>query len=388
MVLQVAYVGNRGERLYTGLDLNQVNAAPILPQFLTMQANVKAGCAPAGTGCPAGVTGQSIPLVNSGILTAAFVNSSATITDLSQNAAGNFAGRIEQTTMAAHLRPNQQFSSAVYFSNSADSVYHSLQTTLRKRFAQGYMFNLAYTFSKVIDNHSSDPWSNNVPTSNSSGVIDAHNIAAERAPANFDRTHSFTMTWIYELPFGNGRHWVSNPSKLVDALVGGWNIQGLNTLMTGSPFSVSSGVSTALFGANSRAVVVGDMPDTSLKTKAGAIGPVYFPNASAFGIAAPGTTGMGRNMFRGAGYWGLDTSLSKSFVLTEKAKATFRLEAFNALNHSNYRGLGSTTVGSTSILSPNFGTACCQTLNTSSSTNIVPIGESYRVMQAVLKLSF
>src|SRR6185295_7126660 len=128
MVLQVAYVGNRGERLYTGLDLNQVSAAPILPQFLTMQANVKAGCAPAGTGCPTGVTGQAIPLVTSGILTAAFVNSSATITDLNQNAAGNFAGRIEQTTLAAHLRPNQQFSSSVYFSNSADSVYHSLQT--------------------------------------------------------------------------------------------------------------------------------------------------------------------------------------------------------------------------------------------------------------------
>src|SRR4029079_17987550 len=124
-----------------------------------------------------------------GILTPAFVNSSATITDLNQNAAGNFAGRIEQTTMAAHLRPNQQFSSAVYFSNSADSVYHSLQTTLRKRFASGYMFNVAYTFSTVIDNHSSDPWGNDVPTGNSAGVLDAHNISAERAPANFDRRH-------------------------------------------------------------------------------------------------------------------------------------------------------------------------------------------------------
>src|ERR1051326_189562 len=78
IVLQVAYVGNRSERLYTGLDMNQISATPILPQFLAMQANVKAGCAPAGTGCPAGITGQSIPLVTNGILPAAFVNSSAT----------------------------------------------------------------------------------------------------------------------------------------------------------------------------------------------------------------------------------------------------------------------------------------------------------------------
>ena len=116
-----------------------------------MQANVKSGCRPDGSGCPAGAAGQSIPLVTSGILSSAFVNSSSTLIDLQQNAAGNFAGRIEQTTLAAHLRPNQQFGSIMFLSNSADSVYHSLQTTLRKRFSNGLLFNFAYTLSKVID---------------------------------------------------------------------------------------------------------------------------------------------------------------------------------------------------------------------------------------------
>jgi hypothetical protein len=389
MVLQVAYVGNRGERLYSALDVNQVSAAPILSQFQAMQANVKAGCAPAGTGCPAGVTGQSIPLVTSGILTAAFVNSSASITDLNQNAAGNFAGRIEQTTLAAHLRPNQQFSSAVYASNAADSSYHSMQATLRKRLTHGLLFNMAYTFSKVMDNHSGDAWGNGTLTSNSGGVIDAHNLRGERAPASWDRTHAFTTTWIYEVPFGSGRKWLSGGSRFVDALVGGWNIQGLNSVMSGTPFSVSSGVATAFYGTNSRAVILGDTrPDSSLKVKTGSIGPVFFQNASAFAIAAPGQTGMGRNTFRGPGFWDVDASLSKTFALTEQYKATLRIEAFNALNHTNYRSQANTTVGSTSILSPNFGTACCQTQNTSTSTNIVPIGESYRVIQAVLKLSF
>src|SRR5262249_7034032 len=76
MLLQVAYVANRGERLYSQLDANQISSAPILPQFLTMQNNVNLKCNPDGTGCPAGVVGQSIPLVTSGILNSTFVNSS------------------------------------------------------------------------------------------------------------------------------------------------------------------------------------------------------------------------------------------------------------------------------------------------------------------------
>ena len=128
IVLQVAYVANRGTRLYSQLDVNQISANPILPDFLSMQSNINARCNADGTGCPAGVTGQPIKLVTSGILTSAFVNSATTRTDLQQNAAGNLAGRIEQTTLAAKLRPNQQFSSVMFLSNGADSVYHSMQT--------------------------------------------------------------------------------------------------------------------------------------------------------------------------------------------------------------------------------------------------------------------
>ena len=69
-------------------------------------------------------------------------------------------------------------------------------------------------------------------------------------------------------------------------------------------------------------------------------------------------------------------------------KFTLRVEAFNALNHVNFRKLGSTSVGSTSILSTNFGTACCQTESTSTSTAIVSNGEAYRVVQLVLKATF
>jgi hypothetical protein len=385
-VLQTGYVANRGERLYSQVDLNQVGAGPILPSFLAMQSNLSRGCKPDGTGCPSGVTGASVPVVTSGIVSSTFANSSTTITDLQQNAAGNFAGRIEQTTLNAHLRPNQQFSSILFLSNMADSVFHSWQTTLRKRFSAGLLMNFAYTYGKAIDNQSGDPIGTSYSPTTSS-AMDSHNLRLDRGPADFNQKHVATLTWIYQLPFGKGRRLMSSANRAVDAVLGGWSLQGFNSYMSGEPFSVTSGAKTAQFGANGRAVITAaTQPDDSLKP--GALGPVFFTGTTGFALAPPGTTGMGRNMFRGPGFWDMDGALSKTFDATERVHLTLRMEAFNALNHPNYRKLGSTSVGSTSILSANFGTACCQTQSTSTSTAIVSNGEAYRVVQFVLKMTF
>jgi Carboxypeptidase regulatory-like domain/TonB dependent receptor len=385
-VIQTGYIGNRGERLYSQTDANQISAKPILDSFAAMQSNLAKGCKPDGSGCATGVVSTPVPLVTSGTITSTFANSSTTITDLQQNAAGNFAGRIEQTTLAAHLRPNQQFSSIILLSNKADSIFHSWQTTIRKRFAAGFLMNFAYTFGKVIDVQSGDPVGTSYgPTT--STASDSTNLRLDRGRADFDQTHVATVTWIYELPFGKGRPLMKSAGRLVDALFGGWSLQGFNSVMSGEPFSISSGAKTAQYGANSRAVIVGStLPDDTLQTAA--LGPVFFKNASSFALAAAGSTGMGRNMFQGPSFWDMDGALSKSFQATERVKVTFRAEAFNALNHANFRKLGSTSVGSTSILSANFGTACCQTQSTSTSTAIVSNGEAYRVVQFLLKMTF
>src|SRR5262249_29885469 len=176
-----------------------------------------------------------------------------------------------------------------------------------------------------------------------------------------------------------------------NAIFGGWSLQGLNSNASGQPFSITSGAKTAFYSTNtnSRAVVVGNtLPDDSLHAKPGIVGPVYFDDASAFATAPPGSTGMGRNMFNGPWYWDMDGSISKTFSPTERVKITFRMEAFNALNHANFRALKNATVGSNSILSSNFGLAGNQTLATSTSTAIVSNGEAYRVAQLVLKVAF
>lgn len=397
-VVSLGYVGRRGERLYRSWDANQIDAKPILPSFLAMQKNTAiAGCRPDGTlasgsACPGA---NAVPLIQQGIINAAFANSATTLTDLSQNGAGNFAGRIEQTTLAAKLRPNQQFGQILYFDNGGDSTYHSLQATFRKRFdKQGLLMSGAYTFSKSIDDLSIDPVGSTagggLTTTNSRTPADARNYSNERARSDFDQRHVFNASGIYEFPFGAGKRFLANSPRAVKAIVGGWSLNAIYTFQSGEPFTVRSGVLTSNFSAQSRAALKPgvSLPQAELQSKAGVVGPVFFANADAFTFPDPGGLGLGRNIFQGPSYWNLDLGLTKGFQITERIKMVFRTEAFNALNHPNFRNPRDASVGSPAITSGVFGQACCVTLSTASSATTNQNGESWRVVQLALKLSF
>ena len=118
------------------------------------------------------------------------------------------------------------------------------------------------------------------------------------------------------------------------------------------------------------------------------VGPVFFANADAFTFPNPGDVGLGRNIFQGPSYWNLDAGITKGFRLTERVKMVFRTELFNALNHPNFRNPRDASVGSPAITSGVFGQACCVTLSTASSATTNSNGESWRVIQLALKLSF
>ncbi len=388
-LLETTYIGRRGLRLLRAYDVNQINADPILPSFLLMQQNVAAGCQPDGTGC---ANGKPVPIVTSGAVTSAFVNSATSKTDLQQNGAGNMAGRIEQTTLALHLRPNQQFGQITYIDSGGNSYYHAGQLTLRKRFDAGLLFGFAYTFAKSIDDQSVDPVGassgGGLSTTNSRTPADTRTWRNERARSDFDRTHTFTLNSVYEFPFGKGRRYVSNIPRFLDYFVGGWNANGIFTAMSGEPFSVRSGVFTSNFSHNSRADLVGAKPSTDLKEKAGVAGPVLFTDATAFKIPDPGQDGIGRNVFIGPGYWNVDLGVTKYFNVTEKVKMQLRAEAFNALNHPNFDHPVNASVGSPSILSTVFGQSCCATVAPPSTQTVIQTGESARVVQFGLKLSF
>jgi hypothetical protein len=242
-----------------------------------------------------------VPYVTSGVLTSAFVNSSSSITDIQQNAAGDFAGRIEQTTLAAHLRANQQFSNIIMVSNLADSIYHSWQTTVRKRYSNGLLLNFSYTYGKAIDDMSGDPIGTSYSAS-TSAAIDSNNLRADRGRADFDQRRTAVLTWIYELPFGKGKHFMTTSNRVVQTLFGGWQLQGFNSNQSGEPFSISSGSKTYQFGSNSRVALTGPTPPSDTLVP-GPLGPVFFMSTAGFQLAAAGSTGIGRNTFQGPAFW-------------------------------------------------------------------------------------
>jgi hypothetical protein len=392
MVMQAAYIGRRGTRLYFAGNRNQINADRILPDFFAMQRNVGLGCAASGTGCPAGVTGTPIGLVTSNVLTAAFVNSTTTLNELQLNAAGTFAERIENTTLALGLRPNQQFSTITYLDNSGDSNYHAFQFTLRRRFAQGLGLAVAYTFGKSIDNQSVDPVGaasgGGLSTTNSRSPTDIRNLREERARSDFDRTQVFNVTAVWELPIGKGKSLFGDAPGWLNQIIGGWTVNGISTYMTGEPFSIRSGVRTSNAAHESRAVVTDPNLRARLQDVPGIVGPVLFANTDGFAIPLPGQNGSGRNIFTAPGYYNLDIGIIKQFSITERIKLDFRTEMFNVLNHANFDNPRDASVGSPSFRSSVFAQTCCATVAPPATQAIIQTGESGRVIQFALKLKF
>jgi hypothetical protein len=397
-VAQVAYVGHRGTRLMRIYNINQISADPVIPSFLLMQKNYNAGCQPDGTGCPAGVTGTPLPIVGSGAnqipqsLVSTVINSSTTKGYLPQNNVGLFAQRIEQNTLNMKLRPNQQFSTISYIDTGGDSYYHGMQMTLRKRFEKGLLFGMAYTLAKSIDDQSIDPVGassgGGYSTTASRYAVDIRNWRLERGRSDFDRRHVLNMTGMYELPIGRGKWLGSNFNGFLNQIFGGWSINGIYNWMSGEPFSVMSGVYTASNGHTSRAALVGALPKMELQDVPGVIGPVYFKDNTAFKYPDVGSIGMGRNMFEAQSYWNLDLGITKIFTVTERANVEFRMEMFNALNHSNFDNPRDASTGSPVYTSSLFAQACCSTVAPPSTQTIIQTGESGRVIQFALKVIF
>jgi hypothetical protein len=336
-----------------------------------------------------------VPILQQGITNQTFVNSSTTTTDLSQNAAGNFASRLESSTLAAGLRSNPQFNQILMIDNGGDSNFHSAQVTFRKRYDKaGLLVNGAYTLSKSIDDLSIDPVQATVggglTTTSARTAADGRNYRNERARSDFDQRHVLNITGIYELPFGKGKAILGNAPRALNTIVAGWSMNGIYTYQSGEPFTVRSGVLTANNTGQSRAALKPGvtLPQAELQEKAGVVGPVFFPNADAFTFPEPGGLGLGRNIFQGPSYWNVDAGLSKGFEFTERIKMVFRAEFFNALNHPNFRNPRDASVGSPAITSSVFAQACCVTLSTASSATTNQNGESWRVVQLALKLSF
>jgi hypothetical protein len=251
-----------------------------------------------------------------------------------------------------------QFSSLYGWQTRGNSSYNGLQLTLRHTMASGLQFDFNYTFSKSIDVGSNAERVNGFESAGAaaynSQVINAFQPDLWRAVSDFDTTHQLNANFIYDLPFGKGRHWAGSSSGVTNAILGGWTVSGLFRWTSGFPFSVGAGTGWATdFELAGTSFVQGAKPQTGLFIDQDG-DPNVFKNAinltctcaqgdgfnRNFRATYAGEAGQ-RNIFRGPGYFGIDGGLAKSWIFKEDKTVKFSWEVFNVTNSVRFDALGS-----------------------------------------------
>jgi len=259
-------------------------------------------------------------------------------------------------TVAQALKPFPQYY-GIYntFPNAGSSIYHSLQTTVRRRAARGLNFIAAYTWSKNLTNaDSAVEWYGGYYWQ------DFYNRKNERSIASFDYKHYLKLTWIYELPFGRGQRWLSS-SNVLDKIVGGWRITAIHAYRSGNPLQIYNGDIETGFGQwGVRADVIPGVPQTVAWT-----GPIDSENGTQYlnpeAFASPpvdpeweylaqrwGTSSRFLPYTRGPGFQSEDVGILKDTKLNERFVLRFRADFFNFLNRTG-RGDPDTNVASDSF---------------------------------------
>lgn len=332
--IQAGYVGNRGTKLFYDRDVNQ----PVLSDaFITSYNQLAAYAANTSTAVPAsnffvqvfGSPAAAVSAVGASNLSTGNVGTIINTVDVSNFAKMNAAG-ISQY----YFRHYPQFNQVVLGTNDGRSYYNSLQVQLAHR-SRNLQVVANYTFAKSIDNISIEGNGFTTP-------IDNFNLRLNRAVSDFDRRHSLNALFTYSLPFGHGQKFGANAPRVVDTILGGWDLGGTLVDQSGYPFSVSSQHTTLPVSGVGNTYATYTGTDTSIGQVLRQGNGVFFftpaqiaefTTTSAFQVG-----NAGRNIFRNPWFNELDLSLIKAFKITERQRVSFRTEAFNVFNHPNFGG--------------------------------------------------
>jgi len=234
-----------------------------------------------------------------------------------------------------------QYSALAAWSSIGKGNYHAAQFTIRKRFSQGFQFDLNYTFSKSLDLGSSAER----VVDYEGMIINAFDAGAMKSYSDFDMRHQVNANWVVELPFGRGRMWGNGWSSILDNAFGGWQISGLWRMTSGLPTSIGNGRTWPTnYNHPGFATQVGPTPETGVFKNAVAIdgtsGPNVFADPSraveSWDHTRAGGSGQ-RNGVRGDGYFTIDLGVAKRFALPyEGHSVQVRWETFNLTNTASF----------------------------------------------------
>jgi hypothetical protein len=232
------------------------------------------------------------------------------------------------TSVAQLLRPFPQFTGITITGNQGYSWYHGLQTQVQRRFARGFTLTGGWTWSKFMDAES---------------YLNETDSKPERVVSSMDRSQRFTSSGIWELPFGKGRHFGSGLTGLPGKIVSGWQVNAIYQYQVGSPLGFGNSL---IYGSPQSVSVPADQRsidrwfNTSLFEKSTAN--QLSRNVVTLSSRFAGVRGPGINM--------MDASVIKAIQMTERIKAQLRGDFINALNHTQFSN------PNTSPTSASFGT--------------------------------
>lgn len=391
-VIEVNYVGRQGRKLYGGYDANQVDISSngFLEAFRQLQ----------NSGTRAGVINNPNFLINrlflndsrlqnvtvggvtrietgsefllrqaaGGVIPLAGGGTATNIIDAGgvASAALLAAQGVQRTTGVLNLTANgfspflfqrfPQFSGAVnVLDNNDRSRYNALEIQFSRRFNKGFGYQISYTLAKSEDTRSFDPTfaiaNRGNAQSSANTPFDINNRDANYARSDFDRRHALQGYFALDLPFGQGRRFMSDADTLVDRLVGGFELAGILRTYSGRPFTIFSGVNTISNVLQSAVNCNGCSPNLGqIALENGRNYLLTAEQRALFTAPAAGELGnTGRNFFTGPPEFQLDLTLGKRIRFDETRNLELRIEAQNATNTPSF-GFGNTTLSD-----PSFG---------------------------------
>jgi len=446
LVVEVRYVGNHGQGLWRQDNVNEVNIFEngFLQEFLNARNNLTICRATAG--CTVrfsnqGLAGQvAVPLLTAaftgtqaGSQTQAFFSNATFIQQLDRGGAGSFANTLAFSNsgqfmcnlagvnaiaggLQATFNPCASFATATVagagyaanlfvanpaatsgafrFYNGTHSTYNGLQIEARHRPAKGLQFNANYTWSKSLTNLYADS------SVNFLSYDTLRNQGRNKGISPWDLRHTFKMQMIYELPFGNGKHW-SSSQGWVNQVIGGWEVSAIHRWQSGRVFLLTSGLgNAATFNQNDAGInlvgITTQQLQSMLHIRKTPTGQVYYFPASL--IASNGTANSAflqpcntpgqfcqRPFLYGPMFYRADISIIKNIKIWEKVRLEYRAEFLNAFNNINffYPGSETTSVPTAAVSGSTFGQVTNAFRDVSTTDD-----NGGRIIQMVLRIHF
>jgi hypothetical protein len=296
-VLTASYVGNRGTHMLTdNVNRAQVNPALVVPgnNLANMVPNPFYGVIkPGQSGC-----GLDAKTISQGHLLSPFPQ---------------YCGLSESQAP------------------EGDSFYNALQVDFNHRFSQGLNVLVSYTYSKFIDDTGGTAdWA--YVGDSSWGYRNSYNLKMDKSVDGSNLPQALVVNYIYELPVGRKGKFLSNINRPADAVIGGWQLSGINSIKAGFPLSVTGGGNTNMWGGgqHSQQIASPSLSNRSIHE--------WF-NTAAFTAPQPysyGNTARYLSYLHAPGYNDWDLSMQKFFDMPEKMKLQFRADFFNFPNHANF----------------------------------------------------